>query len=82
VGCVGNAAFDVVLCNMISAKSLPLVGDIRRLLVPGGTAVFSGLLGSELKAVSRELAPAGLVVCSTRQLGEWLSLTVMRERAP
>jgi ribosomal protein L11 methylase PrmA len=67
---------------MISAKSLPLVGDIRRLLVPGGTAVFSGLLGSELKAVSRELAPAGLVVCSTRQLGEWLSLTVMRERAP
>jgi ribosomal protein L11 methyltransferase len=82
VGCVGNSAFDVVLCNMIAANFLPLVGDIRRLLVPGGVAVFSGLLDSEFDSVSEKLASAGLVVGSTQRLGEWLSLTVMRERAP
>jgi ribosomal protein L11 methyltransferase len=81
MSCVGNTDFDVVLCNMIAAKCLPLIGDIRRLVKVGGAVVISGLLGSEVGIVSEELATAGLVVRSTRRLGEWASLTAIRERA-
>ena len=76
IGCIANTTFDVVLCNMIAARSLPLLADLRRLLKPGGVVVFSGLLGTEVKIVSDELTLAGLVVRSTRVLGEWASLTV------
>jgi len=71
---LGRASFHLVLCNMISASFLPLLGDLRRVLERGGEIVLSGILEQEQEAVWGEVAAAGLRVVAERRLGEWLCL--------
>ncbi|HHQ47415.1 MAG TPA: hypothetical protein ENK19_00850, partial [Acidobacteria bacterium] len=70
--------FDLVLCNMIWERMRPLAPGLRRLLVPAGRAVLSGLLQSQEEAVTAELRRVGLRVEARRALGEWLALVVAR----
>jgi len=79
ISAIGQSRFDVVLCNMISEHSKPLLPDIRRVLEPAGVAVLSGLLESELAAMRTALRNAGLVARLEERRGEWLSLTAARD---
>jgi hypothetical protein len=81
VACLGNVEFDIVLCNMIAANFLPLVAELRNLLAPRGVVVFSGMLASDVEAVSESLESAGLSVLSENGLGEWVSMLATRATA-
>ncbi len=70
--------FDVILCNMVPAQFLPLVGELALRLEPDGTAVFSGILESERLTLTGRFVEAGLEVCGRTQLDDWTSLMVRR----
>ena len=78
VDCLGRVEFDIVLCNMITSNSLPLLADLKRVTAANGSIVFSGLLAAEVDTVSRALAGIGLAVASRDDIGEW-SCLVARE---
>jgi ribosomal protein L11 methyltransferase len=73
-GCAGDGFFDMVVCNMISAHSLPLLNHMVAALAPGGKLLLSGLLRGELPAVEPKLEEAGLTVLGVGRDGEWVSL--------
>jgi ribosomal protein L11 methyltransferase len=81
VDCLGDVAFDLVLCNMIVSNFSPLLGDIRRLLAANGTAIFSGILEAERDDVERSLGASGLTAVGTRELGGWISVIAVRSGA-
>ena len=80
-GCIGEAEFDIVLCNMIATNLLPLADDLVRLAGSNGIVVCSGLLASEICVVSDVLQATGLSLLSKRQLGDWACLTTSRAGA-
>ncbi len=71
---LGDGSFDTVACNMVTAHFMPLVGEIRRMLAPTGTVIFSGILQSEEIEVREFLEKRRLLVLSARYLGDWVSL--------
>jgi ribosomal protein L11 methylase PrmA len=80
VSAIRRCSFDVILCNMISEHFIPMLSAMCHIVRPGGVVVLSGVLDNELETVRVELEAAGLVVESTRRLGEWLSLCAFRSR--
>jgi ribosomal protein L11 methyltransferase len=81
ISCLGQAAFDIVVCNMISANFVPLLDDLKRLLASAGRLVLSGLLRVETGTVSDILAERGFELRSQAVLGEWTSVTVVHAGA-
>jgi ribosomal protein L11 methyltransferase len=75
---VGSTAFELVLCNMTLTELRPLLGDVRRVLAPGGSAVLSGLLAGERDEVEAMLLDLGLFVRGVRGLGEWICVVACR----
>lgn len=78
IDCLGDTDFDLVLCNMIVSNFSPLLGDIRRLLAVGGTAVFSGILVAERPEVEEILEGAGMTPVAFREMGDWISILAVR----
>ena len=78
VHCLGDAGFDLVLCNMIFTEFGPLLDHIRRLLSSTGTVVLSGILESEQNAVEDLLEGSGLAVTGSRELRGWITLRAVR----
>jgi ribosomal protein L11 methyltransferase len=78
IGAVGNHHFDVALCNMIAREFIPLLADIRRVLVPGGRAVFSGILGADSGPVRSSIERSGFTVTGERIMGEWSCTRTVR----
>jgi ribosomal protein L11 methyltransferase len=75
----GGGGFDLVLCNMIAERFLPLLKAIRRLARKGATVIFSGILELQRAEVLRALAANGLQLVGERQLADWLSITARRD---
>ncbi|MCK5378486.1 MAG: 50S ribosomal protein L11 methyltransferase [Acidobacteria bacterium] len=73
---IGSAAFDLIVCNMISEHFLPMAGSLRKLMSANGSAVFSGILDSEAEEVSEALGNAGYRMLSVRALDEWVAFRV------
>lgn len=78
--CATPRLFDIVLCNMISTHSTPLLEAMGKVLAPGGTLVLSGLLEAEVAVVTGELETRGLAVSNVTTLNEWASLSASRRR--
>lgn len=74
VDCLGDAKFDLILCNMIVSNFKPLLGDIYRLLAGNGTAIFSGILVAERPEVEGILKEVGMAAVGLRELGDWISI--------
>jgi len=80
---VREAAFALVVANLLRTELLPLVAEIAHHTAPGGAAVFSGLLESERDEVEEALARVDLTTQGTRALRDpggdrWISLVTRR----
>jgi ribosomal protein L11 methyltransferase len=78
-----DAAFDLVVANLLRTELLPLAVELAHHTAAGGAAVVSGLLESERVPVEHALARAGLATRDARTLldpgGErWISLLTQR----
>lgn len=74
VGCIGDATFDLVLCNMIVSEFRPILGEIRRILAPSGEVILSGILGCERQSVEDLLTAHRMAATSVIELGEWIGV--------
>jgi ribosomal protein L11 methyltransferase len=72
VSALRGACCELLLANLARDLLLARAGDLARALVPGGTAILSGLLREELPDVERELARFGRL--TARFEGEWAAL--------
>lgn len=73
-----TGVFDTVLANILFPVLVPLLPDIHSLLVPGGGAVFSGLLVKEEQAFAVAVEQAGLRVAGRTSKNGWLALRAER----
>ncbi len=76
---IGSAAFDLIVCNMISEHFLPMVESLLSLLAQGGSVVFSGILESEAEDVESALKNAGYRLLSRSCLEGWVALRMGHE---
>lgn len=81
VDCLGDATFDLILCNMIMTHFGPILGEIRRVLAPRGSVILSGILRQERSPVEAMLGGLGLVIVAETVLNEWISLRASRAGA-
>jgi ribosomal protein L11 methyltransferase len=78
-----EAAFDLVVANLLRTELLPLAAELAQQTAPGGAAVVSGLLESEASEVEEAFARVGLRARDARVMldpaGErWISLVTQR----
>ena len=76
-------AFDLVLANLLSSESTPLLKGLAACTRAGGQAVFSGLLAAEVASFTQALAAAGFTLVGVRELEDatgdrWAALLTRR----
>ncbi|HXU81617.1 MAG TPA: 50S ribosomal protein L11 methyltransferase [Polyangia bacterium] len=77
---VVSEAHDLVMANIQADVLQQLAGALPDRLAPGGALVLSGLLTSDVEAVTRAFEAAGLRVEQRYDEGEWAALLVGRGR--
>jgi ribosomal protein L11 methyltransferase len=75
-----SEAHDLVMANIQADVLQELAGALPARLAPGGALVLSGLLTSDVEAVTRAFEAAGLRVEQRYDEGEWAALLVGRGR--
>ncbi|MDR3353900.1 MAG: 50S ribosomal protein L11 methyltransferase [Synergistaceae bacterium] len=63
--------FDLLLANILLDPLMEMLPDVRNVLRPGGTAIFSGMTGSERDKFLWALSEVGLVVADETTREEW-----------
>ena len=76
----GEAAFDVVLANLIAGLLVPLAPALRAELRPGGTLLASGIFVDREADVRAAFEAAGLTVTERTAEGDWVALEAVRGR--
>ncbi|WP_300154953.1 50S ribosomal protein L11 methyltransferase [Solidesulfovibrio sp.] len=78
VGGVGSlapdAAFDVVVANILAPPLIAMAGRLVRHVAGGGLLVLSGLLTTQAPDVAAAYVAAGLPEPAVRESGEWAGL--------
>jgi ribosomal protein L11 methyltransferase len=88
VGSLGDVApgNDLVLANIEAAVLLPLAPEFPPRLAAGGALILSGLLASDVDAITRAYGDAGFQIDARRDEDEWaalrLSLTEPQRMTP
>ncbi len=73
-----SGSVRLVLANLTSDVLHNLLGEIRRVLLPGGLALLSGVLESQLVALRATLEVEGFEIESKAEQGEWVAMKVRR----
>ncbi len=71
--------YDLVLANILARPLCRMATELARHLAPGGTAILSGLLGSQARMVLAAHRRRGLVLEAALREGAWTTLVL---RAP
>ncbi len=70
--------FNLVVANIISSVLTPRLGNIRSFIMPGGMAIFSGILAEEEKEFVKELKKKRFKVDEIFRSGDWIAVATMR----
>jgi ribosomal protein L11 methyltransferase len=73
-----RAPYDLVVANILAGPLVALAPAIRRNLAPGGTAILSGLLTTQVRRVAAIYRGQGLRREGSILLGEWATLVLRR----
>ena len=74
----GNGFVDLVVVNVLPRHIASDLPRIREIVRPGGSVIFSGLLGGSLASFSDRLRQAGFVERQSLGSGDWAALVVER----
>lgn len=66
-----TARFDIVVMNILPHVIIPMLPPLVARLRSGGAVVLSGVIESEIEAVTNAAAAAGLPLIDQRRDGEW-----------
>ena len=83
VGSLGDVppANDLVLANIEASVLVPLAPDFPSRVAPDGALILSGLLASDVDAVTRAYRDAGFDIEARRDEDEWAALRLSRRTA-
>ncbi|HJS86119.1 MAG TPA: 50S ribosomal protein L11 methyltransferase [Acetobacteraceae bacterium] len=76
-----GAPYDLVLANILARPLCLMARDLAAHLAPGGAAILSGLLATQVRGVLAAHRRAGLVLARTVAEGNWTTLVVRRKYA-
>jgi ribosomal protein L11 methyltransferase len=81
-GSIGDVAVtnDLVLANIEASVLVPMAPEFPRVLAPAGTLVLSGLLSTDVEAVTRAYLDVGFAIEARRDEGEWAALRLGARR--
>ena len=75
--------FDLVIVNILARIIIEManarLGEIVR---PGGLAIFSGIIDTQVDEVEDALRRTGLAPCARRQMGDWMLVEAKRPTDP
>jgi ribosomal protein L11 methyltransferase len=77
----GDAAFGVVLANLIAGVLIPLAPLLLAELAPGGTLLASGIFIDREAEVAAAFEKAGLAITARDVMGDWVALEARRPDA-
>jgi ribosomal protein L11 methyltransferase len=66
--------FDVVAANILTHVIIELLGDVTRLLKPGGLFICSGIIDSNRDLVADKMRDMGLEVLDIRRKEGWVAM--------
>jgi len=72
--------FELALVNVIPSEIGPELDFLRAAMVPGGRALFSGILAEEGSAARAQLARHGFRVTGERSAAEWVAFAAELDR--
>ncbi|MFY0690621.1 MAG: 50S ribosomal protein L11 methyltransferase [Paracoccaceae bacterium] len=73
-----QAPFDLVFANILKGPLIDLAPDMSRNIVPGGTAILSGLLVGQAEEVCGVYEQNGFELSQRRDIGEWTALRMRK----
>ena len=74
--------FDLVIVNILARVILQMTEQALGTIVrPGGSAIFSGIIDSQLDEVEAALLRTGLQPYARKQQGDWMLIEARRPRA-
>ena len=76
-----NAPYDLVFANILARPLCAMAADLAGNLSPGGTAILSGLLASQMRMVLAAHRQAGLVLERTVHEAAWATLVLRKPLA-
>jgi len=79
--CLLNSArrFDLVMVNILARTIMELANQrLGEVLRPGGLAIFSGIIDTQVDEVEAALRHTGLQPYARRQLGDWMLVEARR----
>ncbi len=71
-----HGPFDLVVSNILARPLARMAPQLRRALIPGGTAIFSGLLVRQEALVINAHRAQGLHLVRRHRLGDWSTLVM------
>lgn len=71
--------FDLVVVNILARIILQMAQNgLGQTVRPGGKAIFSGLIDTQVEEVEAALRATGLEPCTRRQQGDWVLIEAIR----
>ena len=77
-----DRTIDVVTANILSEVILVLLDDIRRVLVPGGILICSGIISGNRDKVTEKMAALGFEILEVREKEGWVAVAGRFTPAP
>ncbi|HXH09882.1 MAG TPA: 50S ribosomal protein L11 methyltransferase [Alphaproteobacteria bacterium] len=71
---VVSERFEVVVANILLDPILAMLKPLHRVVVPGGTVIFSGILISEVSQLQRALSAQGWRITQQASQEEWAAI--------
>jgi ribosomal protein L11 methyltransferase len=72
--------YDLALVNILAKVIIPMCEQgLGQLVRPGGKAIFSGLIETQVEEVEEALRKTGLTPVNRRQISDWMLIEAIRE---
>lgn len=69
-----NATYDIVVANILAEVILELLGQVGRVLKPGGIVICSGIIEAFRSAVLEKMAACGFSILDVQKQGDWVAI--------
>lgn len=73
---VGFEKYDIVVANILADVIIPLSGEIRQHMKPGGLFISSGIIDMKREEVEAALLKNGFNIVEINTMGDWVSFVV------